>query len=158
MNNFFKNTFQSVTHVSTSIFQGLFKNIVFRSLVIKSFGLFQIFFYHSIIFFMGTRPAPARGAALLMPGYGCTPSYLDSDIILVNRMVTLQSVICIQSRARSLYRQWSCSSRTLGDDMLADRCLALNSYLIDNFTVHLTTNIGDVKLSTNVVYGRNALS
>ena len=28
---------------------------------------------------------------------------------------------------------------------------------IDNFIVHLTTNIGDVKLSTNVVYGRNVL-
>ena len=33
----------------------------------------------------------------------------------------------------------------------------LNSYLIDRyFSVHLTTNIGDVK-STNVVYGRNGL-
>ena len=41
--------------------------------------------------------------------------------------------------------------------MLAARCLMLNSYLIDNFSVHLTTNIGDVKLSTNVVYGRNGL-
>ena len=43
--------------------------------------------------------------------------------------------------------------------MLAARCLMLNSYLIDRyFSVHLTTNIGDVKLSTNVVYGRNGLS
>ena len=33
--------------------------------------------------------------------------------------------------ARSLHRKWSCSSRTLGDDMLAARCLMLNSYLID---------------------------
>ena len=58
-------------------------------------------------------------------------------------------------------RKWSCSSRTLGDDMFAarwTRCLLLNSYLIDRyFSVHLTTNIGDVKLSTNVVYGRNGL-
>ena len=54
-----------------------------------------------------------------------------------------------------LHRKWSCSSRTLGDDMLAARCLMLNSYLIDRyFSVHLTTN---VKLSTNVDYGRNGL-
>ena len=41
-----------MTHVSTSIFQGLFKNIVFRSvaLVIKSSGLFLIFFTHSRLF------------------------------------------------------------------------------------------------------------
>ena len=59
---------------------------------------------------------------------------------------------------RFLHRKWSCISRTLGDDMLAARCLMLNSYLIDRyFSVHLTTNIGDVKLSTNVVYGRNGL-
>ena len=34
--------YQSVTHVSTYIFQGLFKNIVFRfiALVTKSYGLF----------------------------------------------------------------------------------------------------------------------
>ena len=37
--------------------------------------------------------------------------------------------------------------------------LMLNKYLIDRyFSVHLTTKIGDVKLSTNVVYGRNAAS
>ena len=60
--------------------------------------------------------------------------------------------------ARSLHRSWSCSSRTLGGDMLAARCLMLNSYLIDRyFSVHLTTYIGDVKLVTNVVYGRNGL-
>ena len=42
--------------------------------------------------------------------------------------------------------------------MLAARCLMLNSYMIDRyFSVHLTTNIGDVKLSTNVVYERNGL-
>jgi hypothetical protein len=29
--NFVLNKYQSVTHVSTGIFQGLFKNIVFRS-------------------------------------------------------------------------------------------------------------------------------
>ena len=41
--------------------------------------------------------------------------------------------------------------------MLAARCLVLNFYLIDRyFYVHLTTNIRDVKLSTNVVYGRTA--
>ena len=34
--------------------------------------------------------------------------------------------------ARSLHRYWSCSSRTLGDDMLAARCLVLNSYLNGN--------------------------
>ena len=37
--------------------------------------------------------------------------------------------------------------------MLAARCLVLNSYLIDRFH----DQIGDVKLSTNVVYGRNGL-
>jgi len=42
--------------------------------------------------------------------------------------------------------------------MLAAKCFVLNSYLIDRyFSVNLTTNIGDVKLSTNVVYGRNGL-
>ena len=42
--------------------------------------------------------------------------------------------------------------------MLAARCLMLNSYLIDRyFSVHLTTNIGDFKLSTNVVHERNGL-
>ena len=42
--------------------------------------------------------------------------------------------------------------------MLAPRCLMLNSYLIDRyFSVHLMTNIGHVKLSTNLVYGRNGL-
>ena len=56
--------------------------------------------------------------------------------------------------ARFLHRKWSCISRTLGDDMLAARCLMLNSHLIDRyFSVHLTTNIGDVKLLTNVFYG-----
>ena len=64
----------------------------------------------------------------------------------------------VVNRAHSLHRKWSCNSRTLGDDMLAARCLVLNSYLIDRyFSVHLTTKIGDVKLSTNVVYGRNDL-
>ena len=39
---FVKNKYQSVTNISTYIFQGLFKNIVFRSvaLVKKSYGLF----------------------------------------------------------------------------------------------------------------------
>ena len=56
-------------------------------------------------------------------------------------------------KARFLHRKWSCISRTLGDDMLAARCLMLNSHLIDRyFSVHLTTNIGDVKLSTNVQF------
>ena len=73
--------------------------------------------------------------------------------------------ICVENNI-SLQKYWysqNCltpfvkPSRTLGDDMLAARCLMLNSYLIDNFSVHLTTNIGDVKLSTNVVYGRNGL-
>ena len=42
--------------------------------------------------------------------------------------------------------------------MLAARCLMLNSYLIDRyFSVHFTTNLGDVNLSTNVVYGRDGL-
>ena len=42
--------------------------------------------------------------------------------------------------------------------MLAVRCLVLNSYPIDRyFSVHFTTKIGDVKLSTNVVYGRKGL-
>ena len=39
--------------------------------------------------------------------------------------------------------------------MLAARCLVQNSYLIDRYlSVHLTINIGDVKLSTNVVYSQ----
>ena len=60
--------------------------------------------------------------------------------------------------ARFLHGKWSCSWRTLGDDMLTTRCPMLNSSLIDRyFSVHLMINIGDVKLSTNVVYGRNGL-
>ena len=58
------------------------------------------------------------------------------------------------TRASSLfYGQWSCSSRTLGDNMLAARCLLLNSYLIDNFSVHLTNIgvIGDVRNVRQVV-------
>ena len=59
----------------------------------------------------------------------------------------------IVPRARSLHRKWPCTSLTLGDDMSHTK-----SYLIDRyFSVHLTANIGDVKLSTNVVYGRNGL-
>ena len=40
MKNFVLNKFQRVTHVSTCIYQGLFKNIVFRSvaLVTKKLG------------------------------------------------------------------------------------------------------------------------
>ena len=40
---FVLNKYQSVTHVSTCIFQGLFKNRVFRSVALvtqKSYGLF----------------------------------------------------------------------------------------------------------------------
>ena len=50
-----RNKYQSVTHVSTLIFQGLFKNIVFRSVdsVTKSYGLFKIFL-HTPVFY---RPA-----------------------------------------------------------------------------------------------------
>ena len=61
-------------------------------------------------------------------------------------------------RACSLHRKWLCSTRTLQEDMLAARCLMLNSYLIDRyFSLHMTTNIGDVKFSNNLVYGRNGL-
>ena len=72
------------------------------------------------------------------------------------KFLNWQHTKCIfLSRAHSLHWKWSCISRTLGDDMLAARCLVLNSYLIDwYFSVHFTTKIGDVKLSTNVVYGR----
>ena len=50
-----RNKYQSVTHVSTLIFQGLFKNIVFRSVdsVTKSYELFKIFL-HTPVFY---RPA-----------------------------------------------------------------------------------------------------
>jgi len=42
--------------------------------------------------------------------------------------------------------------------MMAARCLMLNSYLKDRyFSVHLTTDIEDVKLSTNLVNGWNDL-
>ena len=54
---FVKNKYQSVKHVFTSIFQGLFKNIVFRSvaLIIKSCGLFKILFY-ILRFLIALRP------------------------------------------------------------------------------------------------------
>ena len=78
-----------------------------------------------------------------------------------------KTVYCLQTlylftlnihRAHYLHRKGLCISCTLGDDMLASRCLMLYSYLIDRyFSVHLTTNIGDIKLSINVVYGRNGL-
>ena len=59
--------------------------------------------------------------------------------------------------ARSLHKKWSCSSRTLGDDMLAARCLMLNSYLMARyFSVHLTTNRRRHAVD-HVVYGRNGL-
>ena len=50
---FVENKYQSVTHVSTSIFQGLFKNIVFRSvaLVIKKlWAILDFFFTNSRLF------------------------------------------------------------------------------------------------------------
>ena len=49
---------QSVTHVSTCIFQGLFKNIVFRSVSVvtkKVMGYFR--FFHRPDFFLQTPPA-----------------------------------------------------------------------------------------------------
>ena len=54
---FFWNKYQSVTHVSTSNFQGLFKNIVFRSvaLVIKKLWAILDFFYTLRTFY---RPVP----------------------------------------------------------------------------------------------------
>jgi len=50
---FVLNKFQSVTHVSTCNFQGLFKNIVFRSvaLVTKKFWANFRFFFHRPNFF-----------------------------------------------------------------------------------------------------------
>ena len=54
---FFFNKYQSVTHVSTPIFQGLFKNIVFKSeaLVIKKvMGYFRFFSQNGLFF----RPVP----------------------------------------------------------------------------------------------------
>ena len=54
---FVYNKYQSVTHVSTPIFQGLFKNIVVRSvaLVIKKLWAISIFFYTLQTF---NRPVP----------------------------------------------------------------------------------------------------
>ena len=54
---FVKNKYQSVTHVSTPIFQGLFKNIVFRSvaLVIKKLWAILDFFYKLLPFY---HPVP----------------------------------------------------------------------------------------------------
>ena len=47
---FVLNKYQSVTHVSTCIFQGLFKNIVFRSvaLVIKKLWAILDFFFYTL--------------------------------------------------------------------------------------------------------------
>ena len=81
---------------------------------------------------------------------------LNGNNFLINYF--LRKLFTVAIRARFLQRKWSCISRTLGDDILSARCLMLNSYLIDRyFSVDLTTNIGDVKLSTNEVYGRNDL-
>ena len=53
---FVLNKYQSVTHVSTSIFQGLFKNIVFRSVVVtkKLWAISDLFFKDWTFF----RPVP----------------------------------------------------------------------------------------------------
>ena len=45
------NKYQSVTHVSTSIFQELFKNIVFRSVALVIKKLWTIFFYTDRTFY-----------------------------------------------------------------------------------------------------------
>ncbi len=49
---FVLNKYQSVTHVSTCIFQGLFKNIVFRSvaLVTKNLWAILVFFTQTGLF------------------------------------------------------------------------------------------------------------
>ena len=50
---FFLNKYQNVTHVSTPIFQGLFKNIVFRSVALvkkKLWAISDFFFTHSRLF------------------------------------------------------------------------------------------------------------
>ena len=50
---FVKNKYQSVTHVSTPIFQGLFKNIVFRSVALvieKLWAILDFFFTISRLF------------------------------------------------------------------------------------------------------------
>ena len=49
---FVLNKYQSVTHVSTCIFQGLFKNIVFRSEALVTKKLWDIldFFLHTLEF------------------------------------------------------------------------------------------------------------
>ena len=46
---FVRNKYQNMTHVSAPIFQGLFKNIVFRSvaLVIKNLWAILVFFLHT---------------------------------------------------------------------------------------------------------------
>ena len=55
---FLKNKYQSVTHVSTPIFQGLFKNIVFRSvaLVIKKLWAILDFFFTNFRLFTALYP------------------------------------------------------------------------------------------------------
>ena len=55
--SFVLNKYQSVTHVSTCIFQGLFKNIVFRSVALVTKKLWAIldFFSQTGLFF---RPVP----------------------------------------------------------------------------------------------------
>ena len=54
---FVLNKYQSVTHVSTCIFQGLFKNIVLRSVALVTKKLWAIldFFFTDRTFF---RPVP----------------------------------------------------------------------------------------------------
>ena len=52
-------------------------------------------------------------------------NYVFSDT-LTYISVSLEPVLSI-----IMFKQWSCCSRTLGDDSLAARCLTQNSYLID---------------------------
>ena len=80
----------------------------------------------------------------------CSLDYLKSLLGSKSRLTILEffGSHCILPRARFLHRKWSCISRTLGDDMLAARCRMLTPYMKDRyFSVHLTTNIGDVKLA-----------
>ena len=90
-----------------------------------------------------------NGASIRM----INPQYFSNSVwrLCATLQVRIESVLSIDSGRMFTY---------FGDDMPAARCLILNSYLIyliDNVSVHLTTNIGDVKMLTDVVYGRNCL-
>ena len=65
---FVLNKYQSVTHVSRCIFQGLFKNIVFRSVAFvtkKLWAILDVFLTQTLFYFLLVYPMHIKNFKLL---------------------------------------------------------------------------------------------